>query len=1004
MLHLKKITFFLFLLCAVTAWAEGYRDHLQGLVFDVEEWTTPKAWEVDKVNPDKWQIWTKEEDVINKRSNGASITTPPLPRDKDRETPEDGAPVLHTKITGIPNGLYSVYVGPAQRPMAFSLDEGKTWERFDRGETNLGVFRIEDGSFEIWVDDRFASPDSPGWAYYDYIRMMPAEDFPEISNVEAFTLPDGSTQISWLTTYPTPAAEVVIDGKSYPEIESGMRNHQVKISDLEKGKKYTASVQFAVNRKGSVTKETLDFTAGEVPVPATTQETSVVLTVKEPTDRPRADWPLTSGVPFPKGVLASAENVKLFDENGQEVPAQFEKFADWEDGSVKWLTVIFRATTRAKSEKPVQYTLKTSASFKSEPGVSAVPEDEMKAFGKSLSSKVVFADGTQTAARPTEFLLIQQGAQAATIYGDDASSVVSKADQTTQDASSPQHNFLTGYEITFFGNDFIRVRATLGNREMENPHTLVKSATITVPGGKCTPSVSVLQDKEKHATVSNGGETSEVEHFNGEVVTNDGTFWFRDFWQTWPKGLTCGDGTVNFQILPELPEGYAEKESQDFDEIMMHYYWLKDGAYQFKRGMELRHDFWVVKPGRETSAEWLQNPLFAVADPEYYCGTGVFPPVHPVREGKWDRYEYALRKSFAQLEEGRQLRGEYGWMNFGDWFGERKYNWGNCEYDLAYVCALSFCRAGNTDWLMRGVEAARHYTTVDHKKYLWDPKMRELQYCHCYGHVNYFFTEDDPRVAKLLENVEYGGEFRWESDGSGGHTFTPGLYYIACLTGDRYIWDAAYETCWNQATRYTSNFNFSIERAAGWCINNAAYSHRFTHNPYFLNAARLYVECVLNKQNPETGCFDLPQDQTECDCPDKKNHRGGKAFAVGILTHSLIRAAEELPEGEEREKIKHSIVRCADWLLDYSWNEEKKGFRYKTGCPKYENHGWYCILVTEGIAFAGKETGNPRYIDFLRRTMPDYLDRSCGTGRACGKDFTQHHRQIPHALYYLDEE
>ena len=81
MLHLKKIAFVfvLFLLLAATVWAEGYRDHLQGLVFDVEDWTTPKAWEVDKISADKWQIWTKEEDVINKRSNGASITTPILP-------------------------------------------------------------------------------------------------------------------------------------------------------------------------------------------------------------------------------------------------------------------------------------------------------------------------------------------------------------------------------------------------------------------------------------------------------------------------------------------------------------------------------------------------------------------------------------------------------------------------------------------------------------------------------------------------------------------------------------------------------------------------------------------------------------------------------------------------------------------------------------------------------------------------------------------------------------
>ena len=66
--------------------------------------------------------------------------------------------------------------------------------------------------------------------------------------------------------------------------------------------------------------------------------------------------------------------------------------------------------------------------------------------------------------------------------------------------------------------------------------------------------------------------------------------------------------------------------------------------------MEIRHDFWVVKPNREVNAQWLQEPIFAVADPEYYCSTGVFPPVNPVREGKWNEYEEAVRKSFDQLE------------------------------------------------------------------------------------------------------------------------------------------------------------------------------------------------------------------------------------------------------------------------------------------------------------------------------------------------------------------
>jgi len=992
--HTKLFVFVFFLFIPFVVFAAGKRDQLEGLVYEVEDWSSPQAWKLNQPGPTNWNLWTKEEDCINKRSNGQTLTTPPLPKDRDRETPEDGAPALHTKITGIPNGLYTAYVGPTNRPLAFSMN-GKTWEPMDPGETNLGVFQITDGTFELWVDDRLASPANPGWAYYDYIRLVPAEKLPTPSHVSAFTLPDGSTQITWLTDLPTAPGLVVTDGKTFTETETGMRNHRVVLTGLEKGKKYTAQVGTPFNRKLEMNSVTLDFTAGEVPVPAATRETSVLLTVTEPTDAPRSDWPLTSGVPFPKGVLASAENVKLFDESGKEIPAQFEKFADWEDGSVKWLTVTFRASTRAKSEKPVRYTLKTSASFHTEPGVSALSEDEMKAFGTSLSSSVVFADGTETASKPSGVRLTQQGAQAATIQSLNGS-----------EPENGEKDFRTGYEITFFGKDFIRIRSTLLNAELETPHTLVRSASVFVPCEKDSPEISVLQETEKHAFFKVAGPApveAELEHWDGMIATPDGAFCIQNAWQTWPKGMTRKGGKVGFHVLPELPNGYAPENCNELEELMTKYYWLKENCYQFKRGMEIRSDFWIVKPGREVRADWLQNPLFAVAEPEYYCACDVFPPVHPAREGKWEAYETAFRKSFEMLEEGRNLRGEYGWMNFGDWFGERKHNWGNNEYDLAYVCALGFIRTGDPAVLQRGIEAARHYTTVDHKKLTWTPNEKELQYTHCYGHVNYFFDPADPRVQAMVGELKETRLHQWESDRSGGHDFQPGAYFIACLTGDHYTWNSAFDSCWMQAVWYTPRFNFSIERAAGWPLNNAVYSYKFTHNPYFLNAARLYLECIEAKQNQETGCFDLPQDQLECDCPDKKEHRGGKPFAVGILTHALIRAAEELPEGEERAKVQNAVVRCADWLLDYAWNEEKGGFRYKTGCPKYEDYARYTVLTLEAIGYAGEVTQNPRYKAFLNRTLPPHLSDGSGSGRGCGKDFSQRFRQTAHALYYLEK-
>lgn len=1005
----------LFLVTASTVWAEGFRDRLEGLVYEVEEWSEPKAWLTDKSVSDKWTLWTKEEDVINKRSMGAALHTPTLPIGKDRQKVEDGAPALHTKITGIPNGRYKVYSNPTNRPLAYSFDNGKNWSSSElKGEEFFGIFDIQDGTFEVWVDDRYATAESsPGWSYYDYIRFVPAgplEKELSASAIKAFTLPDGTTQLSWTTSSPTTAACIQYGAGSQrnqtiTEDEAGLRNHRVILTDLPKGKACSASVQIPLNRAGKTITKNITFRAGNKAVPGPSKSSKIRLTVTEPTGKIRQNWPVTSGIPFAEGILAGVRDLRLTDAKGTELPAQFETICTWPDGSVKWLICNFRADTRL--DTPAIYYLKTGVtSSESKSGIdslkiSAKQQKQIDEILKSISSKVCLADGSVLEYKPGEFKTESCGAFCTTVRA--------SGDYLKKEG---EPGFRWRCDLSLFGDDFVRIHWFTGNNMLDKDMTLVKSIKLafktpandrfTFSNGKtASKKAAVLQDLEENSAIELDGQKSNQKHFDGFVMSGSKSWFFRDFWQTWPKGLSCEKESVVFEILPELPKGYHPEKCDTVDELFQHYYWLKENAYQFKRGMEIRNDLWITTRKAADPAdlaEHLAHPLFAVCDPQYYCQTGTFPPCNPVRKGEFEVYEKSFQKSFENLEIGRRTRGEYGWMNFGDWFGERIYNWGNNEYDGTYACFLHFIRSGNLSYFQRGIEMARHYSTVDFKTYPWDPKMRELMYLHCYAHVNCFFNEDDPRVQKVKGATKYP-VFRWESDGSGGHAFQPGNFFAACLTGDRRFFEVAETACANQAKRYTPNFNFSIERAAGWPLINAVNAYLFTGNPYYLNAAELFFEVIESKQNKETGCFDLPQDQSECDCPDKKEHRGGKAFAVGILLHGLIRYYEVTKKPE----VKNVIVRCSDWLLDYSWNEEKQGFRYKTGCPKYADSGWYAILVTEGIAFTGDVTGNKRYLDFLSRTLGPELERVSGTGRACGKEFSQRFRQIPHALYYLQK-
>ena len=69
------------------------------------------------------------------------------------------------------------------------------------------------------------------------------------------------------------------------------------------------------------------------------------LVVTEPTGIARRQAPVTSGVPFARGELRSADRVALFlaESPDKQVPLQTEILSRWPDGSVKWLLLDFVA-------------------------------------------------------------------------------------------------------------------------------------------------------------------------------------------------------------------------------------------------------------------------------------------------------------------------------------------------------------------------------------------------------------------------------------------------------------------------------------------------------------------------------------------------------------------------------------------------------------------------------------------------------------------------------------
>ncbi|MDA0336391.1 MAG: hypothetical protein O2782_14605 [bacterium] len=71
-------------------------------------------------------------------------------------------------------------------------------------------------------------------------------------------------------------------------------------------------------------------------------QTEIELSIVEPLGNKRTAWPVTMGVPFPQGILAAAEDLRLR-RKGDARPLQTRTMMCWPDGSVRWVLLDFQA-------------------------------------------------------------------------------------------------------------------------------------------------------------------------------------------------------------------------------------------------------------------------------------------------------------------------------------------------------------------------------------------------------------------------------------------------------------------------------------------------------------------------------------------------------------------------------------------------------------------------------------------------------------------------------------
>ena len=843
-------------------------------------------------------------------------------------------------------------------------------------------------------------------------------------NVAHWSPEPGVVDFCWTTNrgLATGHVEYGIDSLGESTEPSGYigRNHRVRLSGLDPLRAYQARL-VSEHDGASLVSEVICL--HPVPVtPPPTKRFSVELTVPEPTEHARKNWPAKVGIPFAKGALGKLEDLRLFGAADRPELLQADLFSRWADGSVKWATIGFMAETRP-GDAASSYRLEARPAWDnpaprgSDVVSSAGTEGLWELLVGGFNLHLRGGDGELLIGKPPE-----SDAPRVEINGP-IRAVVKWSGPIVDTAGKRRFAYLVRMEL-WQDRPAIGLDISVLNDQPSPRFQSVGSVVLRIPwqsagelrggfdnGPLETVSVdrrlAILQDRDDHYRIQTGDRTVDGERSQGVAVIQDDRMRLLavmpNFWQTYPKGYAVGEAGLDVQVLPPLATDTYTREADGADFSRL-YAWQKDGNYSFRSGQLLRQRLLVRfdATGRgdatERTSAWMANPLLPRATSEYLTATGVLGRrLFPRTEGVWNDYEKYFEKSFANHLEDRRRGRTYGWMHFGDWYGERSLNFGNNEYDLNWGLGVQWMRTGDRRYFDRGLEMARHYASVDTLHGDFTDSMNGLAWTHSFNHVGTDRTPeelglpgDDGSAKAYLER--YGrGMFRGSIDRQ-GHIYQEGNWLFAALSGDPFLRDVAQRVSTNQAERLTPDFNFGIERSGGWPLVNAVAAYRFSGDPYYLNAARLMIERCLERQDPATGGW--PHWPPVSETGDVRVF-GGKAFAVGILSYGILRYLDEEPL--ERAEVREMLVGGADWLMNESWTPGK-GFRYISNSPIHRGtggRGVTCLLNAEIIAFAYRETGDPKYLDFWKEMMQGAFD---GEIKGIGKNFAMGIHQVVFGL------
>lgn len=857
-------------------------------------------------------------------------------------------------------------------------------------------------------------------------------------------------RVTWITTWPAKCTlKYTTGGLTREAVEQEpLANHRVYLEGLKSGAAYELQVVAPKPRGGEVVSA-IRFDMVAPQVPGKTERGSVVLRVQNPSADGLTAWPVTSGVPFAKGVLDSVGHLGLMGPDGKPRPVQAQSLSRWPDGSVKWALLSFRADVAAASE--AAYKLEYGAKARPASPAAGVEVDERGDKVSIVTGPLRVEISKSSVGLPGSVWLDHNGDRRFSddelvcgapgkpgrgvliADGEGASprrefSTLGPAEEVTVEERGPEracvlvkgHHLGAGgqklfaYEariMAYAGQRFVRLFYTFGNDAWNDTFTAVRGLRLELPiAGRATrfeiggaappilhglpggPAVAtqqgpaadaprLVQDSDDHFRFTSATANAEGRRAAGWARLRGPratmTVAVRDFWRLYPKGLAADAKGITVELMPPLADDQYAEEAKDPAKLVHYYYNLLGGQYKIKQGQSKTHELLVSfdDDARRVGLDAFQQGVMAGAPSAWVCDSLALGPIAPMGTAWSTPYDTQMERCVVNYIKARDARRDYGMMNYGDWWGERGFNWGNIEYDDAHVWMMHFARTGDMRALMLGDRAAKHYGDVDCVRYSPDPRRQGMGYSHCLGHVGGFF----------VENPVEGGSLNGGS--SPCHTRTEGLVEHYWLTGDRRSFEAAVGIADHFNGAWMNNHDMSNCRVPGWHIVLTMSLYQATADPYYLNVAKIIGRRAIERAHPEGGwrrcmvpghCYDLPR------------HRGEAGFMVGVLLAGM----KYYHEATGDPRAAQVLVDAARWLVRETYDPAKNQFRY-TCCPNSSMPSSTPTMACEGFAYAARITGDADLVKLARDVTRDLVERAAGASASAI-------RYLPRALREMD--